>query len=73
MANVYDKNATMKLLGYQYFNKILSNDSYHAMQDLIKARPGESNKDMAYDCFTLGYIYGKRAERRKKRAALAKN
>jgi len=67
MKTVYDQNETMKMLGYQYLDKMLSDDAYHAMQDIAKARPKEASKDMAYDCFLLGYIYGKRAERSRRK------
>lgn len=74
MANTYNENDTMKLLGYQYIMEIMCNEKVREdMGNIAKARPGESSRDMAYDCFMLGYIYGKRAERRKKRATLAKN
>lgn len=71
MAQAYEKNDTMKLLGYQYAMEIMCNEKVRKdMGNIAKARPYEASKSIATDYFMLGYIYGKRAERSKKKAAL---
>ena len=68
----YEKNATMRLLGYQYPIPIFwGNDVVRAEMEQIKeARPYSFTLSAAIDIFMLGYIHGKRAERaRRKKTA----
>ena len=67
MKTVYDQNETMRLLGYQYPGDVMDKKVVSAMQDIAKARPYEATKTIAIDYFMLGYIYGKRAERSRRK------
>lgn len=65
---VYDSNDTMKLLGKQYTGKMLGQEQFNAINDIAKARPRSFTESSAIDLYLLGYIYGQRAERAKKKA-----
>lgn len=69
----YQKNATMKMLGKNYYTW-LSEEVSLQLDEILEARKFSSSRDMAFDVFMLGYIHGKRAERakRKKHAELMK-
>lgn len=61
--SIYDRNRTMKLIGKQYPTKILGPDSFKDIDQILNARPYSCTIDTALDIFMLGYMYGKRAER----------
>lgn len=66
----YNSNETMCFLGKQYYNLMLTQEQYKHLQDIKKAglEDNEFNLDMMLaDAYILGYINGKRGERRKKR------
>ena len=68
MENCYDKNETMKLLGHQVYSEIINiNELGKLIKDVAQARQVNFDVDAAYDIYTLGYIYGKRAERRRRK------
>ncbi len=65
--NIYDENETMKLLGMQAYyllampGEIAHEDFGNILEAHRKYMPDELSKSL--DFFTIGYIYGKRAER----------
>lgn len=67
MNNIYEYNETMKMIGEQNAITGLIDDSEKQMiQDVIDAHknyPEDSNTEIL-DYLTLGYILGKRAERK---------
>ena len=70
---LYKMSETMKLLGNQCYLEILKDGSpeLEAYNDMMNARGEDSNThyvDVTLDAFVLGYIYGKRAERARRRA-----
>ena len=67
--NVYEKNKTMKLLGRQrMITAFWCNDKVRkGIDEIAEARPYSFTIDAAADIFTLGYIYGKQAERARRR------
>ena len=67
MSNPYSENHTMQMLGKNYYSAVFANGGYEAMNDVIKARPFTCTFETAMDVFAIGYIYGKRAERAKKK------
>lgn len=71
MENVYDKNKTMRLLGYQCYGDIVTEEDRLAIAEIIDANLNSPRPDisfMKYDIFALGYIQGKRAARREKKS-----
>ncbi len=69
MSNVYEKNKTMQLLGKQRMaTAFWCNDKVRkGIYEIAEARPYSFTIEAAADIFTLGYIYGKQAERSRKR------
>lgn len=70
----YKKNETMKLLGHQCIaESFWCNDEVRKqVEHIAEGRPCSFTIDAAADIFALGYIYGKRAERaRRKRGITA--
>lgn len=63
----YTLNATMQMLGYQYYLNVLTQETFSAIDDILTARPYTSTRETSMDVFMLGYIYGKRAERKRRR------
>ena len=69
---LYRMNKTMEMLGYQPSlqlvcgNGIAAEDFRNVLDAYEKSRV-YSPVEIGIDSFTLGYIYGKRAERNKKR------
>lgn len=63
--SVYEKNETMQILGKQrMMTAFWCNDKARkGIDEIAEARPYSFTIDAAADIFTLGYIYGKRAER----------
>lgn len=69
MSNVYKKNKTMQLLGKQRMvTAFWCNDKVRkGINEIAEARPYSFTIEAAADIFTLGYIYGKQAERSRRR------
>lgn len=69
MSNVYEKNKTMQLLGKQRMvTAFWCNDKVRkGINEIAEARPYSFTIEAAADIFTLGYIYGKQAERSRRR------
>lgn len=70
--SLYEMNDTMKLLGRQSYLEILKENSvernaYNDMMNAARKSGSTYYADVALDAFVLGYIYGKRAERAKKK------
>lgn len=67
--NRYEMNETMRLLGNQYpIDVFWGNDEVRkGIEEIAEARPRSFDYDSAADIFMLGYIYGKRAERKRKK------
>ena len=65
--NPYKKNETMKLLGKQVCEALYSDDVSRQIHDIAEARPYSFKYSSAIDIFILGYIYGKKAERARKK------
>ena len=61
----YQSSETMRMIGNQYFSKIIMEEQINAIKDIIKAYPNGLTTDTAIDVFLLGFIYGKREERKK--------
>lgn len=69
MANKYDYNDTMKLIGKQYFNTILDNDIYNEIMSIVEANLTSDHPEMKMmyvDIFVYGYLIGKHDARTKK-------
>lgn len=70
--NPYEKNDTMRLLGHQFpISAFWCNGEVRKqIQEISEGRPYSFTLSAASDIFMLGYIYGKRAERaRRKKTA----
>ena len=64
----YDKNKTMRLLGYQKMSVVYSNDNRDMIQDVLDARRYCTDPmSVIFDIFILGFICGKRAERTRRK------
>ena len=69
---LYEMNETMKMLGYQCPTELLWGDGI-AAKDFNNVLDAHSRKgtssllEVGINIFMLGYIYGKRAERSKKK------
>lgn len=68
----YDKNETTKLLGFQSpLNLVgvdgIARNDFKNVIDVHKMNCTNNYFDVALDGFMLGYIYGKRAERAKRK------
>lgn len=67
---LYRKNKTMELLGNQFYMQTIKGEAADAFNDMLNAYRANGcvhYADIAMDAFMLGYIYGKRAERAKKK------
>lgn len=68
MANPYDKNDTMRMLGKQHsvipfwYNE----EVRQQIKDIAEGLPCSFTMEAAVDIFMLGYIHGKRAERKRR-------
>lgn len=63
----------MRFLGNQYYNSMLKKEDYNQLQDIKRAglEDREFNLDMMLaDAYILGFINGKRSERRKRKRVL---
>lgn len=67
--SVYEKNETMQLLGKQRMvTAFWCNDKVRkGIDEIAEARPYSFTIDAASDIFALGYIYGKQAERARRK------
>ncbi len=70
MANIYEANKTMTILGNQYPQNIIGAEGVarEDFMNVIKAYAEKGTSDiynLAIDSFMLGYLYGKRLERHK--------
>ncbi len=68
----YEKNETMRMLGMQAFKNYFGviKEARKGLDEIAEARPHSFAKDAVDDIFVLGYIYGKRADRaRRKRTS----
>lgn len=63
--NPYSVNETMKLLGKQYPTKIITDEIFNQIKDIVAVRM--CGFEAAFDIFSLGYIYGKHNERARKK------
>ena len=65
----FNANETMKLIGRQKIGLLLKEEVHQGLKDVVAAnKPDymmESDIDLAQDAFLLGYMMGKRSERRK--------
>lgn len=69
----YNSNETMRFLGKQYYNLMLTQEQYNQLQDIKKAGLEDNEFDlemMLVDAYILGFINGKRSERRKRKQVL---
>lgn len=69
---LYKANETMRMLGYQYPVSLLAkggiaDKDYKNLVDAHVQKGTKSFQEFGYDAFMLGYIYGIRAERRKRK------
>lgn len=69
MTSLYEKNKTLQMLGYQcsaehfWYNEQVREE----VREISEGRPFSFTMDAASDIFMLGYIYGKRAERARRK------
>ena len=69
----YNSNETMRFLGMQYYNLMLTQEQYNQLQEIKNAslKDNEFNLDMMLaDAYILGFINGKRSERAKRKQVL---
>lgn len=69
---LYEINKTMEMLGHQYVFSLISKDGvahedFHNILDAYEKKGNHSLYEVGVDAFMLGYIYGKRAERARRR------
>ncbi len=70
--SLYQKNDTMRLLGEQRGSEIfwLNDEARKQVRQISEARPYSFTLAAASDIFVLGYIYGKRAERARRKGQM---
>lgn len=66
-SNPYRKNETMKLLGKQTCEALFFDEVRKQIHDIAEARNTRFDYNAAMDVFLLGYIYGKKEERARKK------
>ena len=66
-SNPYRKNETMKLLGKQTCEALFFDEVRKQIHDIAEARNTRFDYSAAMDVFLLGYIYGKKEERARKK------
>lgn len=69
MENIYNVNETMRMLGKQdNFCELFKGNGEirKKLKDIQEARANQFVMDAAFDIFMLGYIYGKREERKRR-------
>ena len=64
---VYEVNDTMRLLDYQCPAEIITKEARKQMGEITTARKYTTTFATTMDMFTLGYIYGKRAARARRK------
>ncbi len=72
--NRYEQSETFKLLGKQYYNLIVEPENLKQIHEILDSYGSLVLDDpimAGADIFVLGYIYGVRAERKKKQKARA--
>lgn len=71
--SVYEKNETMRLLGYQNsIEQFWQNDEVREqVRQISEARPYSFTIDVASDLFMLGCIHGKREERARRKKVVS--
>ncbi len=69
ITTIYDANDTMKLIGHQCIIGKITDKAKKQMNEIVEARKYETTFGAAIDMFALGYIYGKRAERARKKGS----
>lgn len=78
--SLYERNSTMQMIGRQSSLDIIENhDVFTQIMDILQAHDEQARDDgricdyiePAVDFFLLGMIYGKRAERKKRRKTTA--
>lgn len=69
MMYLYNANETMKLLGKQSMSYVLNRypEVKEQITEIARARPYSFTIEASWDLFMLGYIYGKRAERARRK------
>lgn len=67
LTNPYEKNETMKLLGKQVCEALYFDEVKRQIHDIADARPHSFKYGAAMDIFILGYLYGKRGERARRK------
>lgn len=72
---VYRKNETMFILGKNCAVKVFwgNEEVKQQIRDIAEARPYRFTIEAAADIFMLGYIYGKRAERARRKGQANEN
>ena len=72
--NTYKANETMKMLVNQPYFSIIGNQGFKEIDNILEANPYTATMETAMDLFVLGHIYGKRAERARRKgvATIAK-
>ena len=70
--SLYQKNDTMRRLGEQRGSEIfwLNDEARKQVRQISEARPYSFTLAAASDIFVLGYIYGKRAERARRKGQM---
>ena len=66
----YDTNETSQMLGRQSYMKIMTEESEKDFKNMRESHRKKKNLDycdISVDAFMLGYIYGKRAERARRK------
>ncbi len=65
--NPYEVNETMKMLEHQCPFEIIGKQGFKEINNILEANPYTATQETAINLFTLGYIYGKRAERARRK------
>ena len=71
---IYNTNSTMQMLGKQYVIPLIGEggiaaDDFRNVLDAHRSNKTNDYFNIGVDFFMLGYIYGKRAERSRKKIA----
>lgn len=75
MGNIYEANETMKLLGQQYYDKVVTPEFFKEIEGIVKANLESDRPDLnmlKYDIFVFGYLMGIRAERERRKQGKSK-
>ena len=69
---LYKINKTMEMIGHQYMLPLIGKDGvahedFHNMLDAYRKHGSFTTYDVCTDAFMLGYIYGNRAERARRK------